>query len=464
MRARDRWATIVALAACDAALLLLGTAIAFWLRFSAGGWPGPTEGGGVTLSFLLLGAALSLAVMAGGGLYRLDDLFAGHREYAGVARACTYAAFTVLLTAFLLDSQLSRGALVLWWACSAVSVACGRFVFRRAVFRIRRAGRLVRRALIVGCDEHAVAIARRLSAPASGWQVLGFLDDYHAIGTPVTNGLRVVGDPKHAVQLAAAYGASDLVLVPHAVSWEAQRDLLELAATRDQPALRLAPGFYHLLATGARPMEANFVPLLTLQRLRITGVDAALKKVIDVGASLAALPALGALAGALALAGGGPVIERQRALGLHARPFDLLVLAPPRGPRPDGGTRRWRLRDAAARSRLSKLPNVVNVLRGHMSLVGPRALPASAPLRDQPWTRTLLLVRPGLTGPHLPNSAWSAAEQSILDVAYVREYSLWLDLRLLVASVLRVLRRERALPAAYHAPAVEPARTEASTS
>ena len=62
----------------------------------------------------------------------------------------------------------------------------------------------------------------------------------------------------------------------------------------------------------------------------------------------------------------------------------------------------------------------------------------------------LLLVRPGLTGPPVTNDdEWSAEEQAIQDVAYVRDYSLWLDLRLLFASLMRVLRWERALPASY---------------
>jgi lipopolysaccharide/colanic/teichoic acid biosynthesis glycosyltransferase len=85
-----------------------------------------------------------------------------------------------------------------------------------------------------------------------------------------------------------------------------------------------------------------------------------------------------------------------------------------------------------------------------MSLVGPRALTSSADLLQQPWTRTLILVRPGLTGPRIVDGdGWTLEEQAIRDVAYVREYSLWMDLRLLFASLLRALRRERALPASY---------------
>lgn len=456
MRRRDQQAVVLALAASDAMMLAWATAAALAARYGISGWPGGPEATTGGLVFLLLTPALALSLMAIDGLYRLDELFSGHREYAGVVRACTYAAFAALLLSFLADVHVARGALLLTWSCSCLFVVGGRFSFRRAVFRLRRSGLLVRRAIIAGSDEHAIAIARRLADPATGWQVIGFLDDYQPVGAEVVDGLRVVGDPSAALEAARVFAASDIILVPHAVSWEAQRDLLEAAALNDQPAVRLAPGLYHLLATGARPLDANYVPLFSLERLRITGLDAALKTAMDYALSLAALPALAAALCPLWLASricqNGALLARQEALGLRGVTFQLLTLAPPGGSEPPSGPRRWawRLRAAAAKSRLGKLPTVVNVLAGRMSLIGPRALCASDGMLERPWARTLLLVRPGLTGPHPANGHWSAEEQAILDVAYVRDYSLWIDLRLLVASVRRALRRERPLPAAYH--------------
>jgi len=464
MPTREQRPIILALAAGDVAMLLWAAAAALAARYDVPGWPGGPGIHSGGLALLLLVPALTLALMIGGSLYRIDELFSGHREYAGVLHACTYAAFAVLALSFMLDVGVSRAALILEWGFSCFFVGAYRFFFRRLVFRLRRSGRLVRRALIAGTDEHAIAIARQLSNDAAGWRVLGFLDDYRPVGTEVTDGLRVVGDPSAAAQLARSLGASDVILLPHAVSWEAQRDLLELAASCDEPAIRLAPGLYQLLAAGTRPLEVNFVPLLTLERLRITGPDAVLKGALDYGIALAAVPPV---AGMLALhwlasrlSGSGPVLRRQPALGLRGRPFHLLVPARPQGPEPESGLRRlpWRLQLALASGRLAKLPNVLNILAGRMSLVGPRALTTSADLLEQPWARTLLLVRPGLTGPRIADGdGWTLQEQAIRDVAYVREYSLWMDLRLLCASLLRALRRERALPASYQPSQVEEA-------
>ncbi len=457
MTKREQQALVIGLLAIDTMLLLWASAIVIAARFGASDWLGGPDGSSVGgLALLLLAPGLMLGLMAAGGLYRVDDLFSGHREYAGVLRACAYAALVILLLAFLLDVDLSRGALVVFWGACVLLVGTGRFAFRRAVFRLRRSGRLVRRALIAGSDEHAITIAQRLSSAATGWQVLGFLDDYQPVGTEVVDGLRVVGDPTAAGETARVLGASDVILVPHAVSWEAQRDILEMAATQERPAVRLAPGLYHLLAAGTRPLDANYVPLLSLERLRITGLDAALKAAMDYALSFLALPALAFLLAFLwviaRLSGGGALLERRPSLGLRSKPFDVLVLAAPPERASPGGTPPWtyRLRRAVAGGRLSKLPNALNVLRGRMSLIGPRAMATTADLSRGPWTQTLLLVRPGLTGPHPANGAeWSPEEQAILDVAYVRDYSLWLDLRLLFASFLRALRRDRVLPASY---------------
>jgi lipopolysaccharide/colanic/teichoic acid biosynthesis glycosyltransferase len=85
-----------------------------------------------------------------------------------------------------------------------------------------------------------------------------------------------------------------------------------------------------------------------------------------------------------------------------------------------------------------------------MSLVGPRAVAESEAGADQPWARNLLLVRPGLTGPAADASRGEGLEeQALKDIAYVRDYSIWLDLRLMFASFKRMLRREKSLPASY---------------
>jgi lipopolysaccharide/colanic/teichoic acid biosynthesis glycosyltransferase len=331
-----------------------------------------------------------------------------------------------------------------------------RFLVRRLVFRLHEAGLFVRKWLIVGADQHAAAVAVQLNSPKSkGIRVIGFLDDYRPLGSRVTDGLSVLGDPRSAFKVAREQGASAIVLVPHAISWESYRDLLEAATDNEEIRVKVAPGLQHLVLMGAQMTDSSFLPLVRLQPLRITGLNAALKRALDCGGSLLLLalaaPVLLACWLASRVDGGGPVLLRQAVLGRRRRPFTLLTLAAPCGPPPAAALSKWAwdLRGMVASGRLAKLPNLVNVLDGHMSLVGPRALPELERF-DQSWMRNLLLVRPGLTGPAAEAFGREGfEEQTLKDIAYVRSYSLWLDLRLLFASFKRALERKRSLPSSY---------------
>ncbi len=451
---------LVMLAAALSAGFFIATYFSFWIAPD----PAPV---GISIVFAVLALLLVTLLFALNRLYDLDVLFAGHREYAAVVRASSYGIAIVLIIAFLTEQAVSPGALALSWLFAVLLVGGLRFHIRRLVFKLREAGHFTRRWLVVGSDEHAAAVAVQLNSPTSkGIRVVGFLDDYRPVGARVTDGLEVLGDPRAVREIARAYGVSTLVVVPHAISWESYRDLLELAAESDSIKIKLAPGLQHLFATGAQMTDSNFLPLVGLQPLRIAGTDAVLKRVLDYVASfllLTVVVPLWALCSVAAwLDSSGPVLLRCPVLGRRQVRFSLLTIAAPNSPPPQDllGRWGWHLRHAIAASRLGKLPNVLNVIAGHMSLVGPRAIRESDSAgMDQHWLRNLLLVRPGVTGPAADAARGRGLEQqTIKDIAYVRSYSIWLDLRLLFVSLKRVLRRKKSLPSSYlamHYPSTE---------
>jgi lipopolysaccharide/colanic/teichoic acid biosynthesis glycosyltransferase len=424
-----------------------------------------TDGGHLLVAAVL--TAYLQGVFALNNLYRPGHLLGGYREYAGVVKAATYAFVALGLASLLAGVGLQREGLVLSWALAVLAVGPARFALRRIAFRLRRRGLLVQRLIVVGADEHALALARELNSPEGhGLQVVGFLDDFRPVGARVLDGLRVLGDPRSAAEVCRQHDVRRMVLVPHAVSWESLRDLLEMAAARSEFRVEMAPGLHHLLAHSPRPAYDGVAPLITLEPLCIRGLNAILKRLLDLCLAVALLPFLGALLALCWLAsrldGGGPVLVRRRALGRAGSVFPLLALAassafmleegPPPVEEPAGWLvqRAWRLRHAVGSGRLGKLPNVLNVLAGRMSLVGPRVVEAERAAGYQPWLLALSLVRPGLTGP-AAGSAAEVEEQALLDVAYIRHYSLWLDLRLLFASLKRVLCRETCLRVSYPA-------------
>jgi sugar transferase EpsL len=156
------------------------------------------------------------------------------------------------------------------------------------------------------------------------------------------------------------------------------------------------------------------------------------------------LPLLLIVAVAVWLGMGRPILFRQERAGWHGRPFAVLKF---RTMREGEGSDRERLTPFGRwlrASSLDELPQLMNVLRGEMALVGPRPLPIRYLARYSDVQRRRHEVRPGLTGWAQVNgrNAASWAEKFTLDVWYVEHRSVWLDLRILAMTLLKVFRRD----------------------
>ncbi|MCJ0764283.1 sugar transferase [Variovorax terrae] len=178
-----------------------------------------------------------------------------------------------------------------------------------------------------------------------------------------------------------------------------------------------------------------------------------MKRLLDVVLSLAALlllsPVLLAAALAIALESGLPVLFRQTRLGLHGREFGMLKFrsmvknAAAIGPyfTADNDPRITRVGRFIRRTSIDELPQIINVLKGDMSLVGPRPdVPAQRALySDADWVQRCS-VRPGITGlaQALLRSAATPQQRLEMDLRYTREASVWFDLRIMVWTVGRL--------------------------
>ncbi len=180
---------------------------------------------------------------------------------------------------------------------------------------------------------------------------------------------------------------------------------------------------------------------------------ATVKRAIDIVGAAAGLaiasPLLALTGAAILLTDGRPVLFRQTRPGLGGRPFRILKFRTMRTPRPDevwyetDSRRVTRLGRFLRRSSLDELPELWNVLRGEMSLVGPRPLLVEYLDQYSPEERRRHDVRPGITGWAAVNGrhALKFRDRLALDVWYVDHWSLALDLRILVLTVYQVLRR-----------------------
>jgi lipopolysaccharide/colanic/teichoic acid biosynthesis glycosyltransferase len=224
-------------------------------------------------------------------------------------------------------------------------------------------------------------------------------------------------------------------VVPTAMAWESFQDLIRTVPALNGHAIRLASGFRDILATNVKVHQLGFTPLLTVERVRITGFDAILKQILDWGVALALSPFVLlfiGVAGAGLAARGRRLFRKVPVMGRGGEGFNLLLLnlEDPKDVRPSV----WRLG-------LRQLPQLANVLLGQMSIVGPRPIPLGRTTEYDRWLPNLRTVKPGLIGPwiirEMPRSLDEEMETNLF---YIRNYTVWLDLEILARSIVRLLR------------------------
>jgi exopolysaccharide biosynthesis polyprenyl glycosylphosphotransferase len=256
--------------------------------------------------------------------------------------------------------------------------------------------------------------------------------------------------------LLAEGAADEVILATHAYPWQT-RLIDRLAREAAGGGVLLLPGPFESLIGRMRYRWVRDLPMVEVVRQREWRVSSPLKRTFDIlGASLLlilGLPAMAATALLVRLTSPGPVIYRQTRVGIHQKPFELLkfrtmhqnaeaatgeVLAQPNDPRltPVGGFLR--------RTRLDELPQLLNVLGGSMSLVGPRPerpVFVRRYLEEVPGYAERFSIAPGLTGLAQINGHYHSTPQNKLryDLAYIANWSLWLDFSTLLRTVKIVL-------------------------
>ena len=358
-------------------------------------------------------------------------------------------------TYFLLDINFPRSVLVLFVVFNYLLLLAWRWLLARVAAPGQR------RVVIVGCGPAAVEVAETIGRHHwHGLTVAGFVvppdEDSPAGEPPAALGPRL-GRVEELPALLAAGGFHHVVLASSAPGWRA-RLLDGLAGARPRHASVLSlPGPYESLIGRMRYRWVHDLPLIEVVRESEWRINRPLKRLVDlVGASLlllAALPLMIACALAVRLSSPGPVLYRQERISRGRKRFWLWkfrtmkedaerdtgeVLASPGDPRltPVGGTLRA--------LRLDELPQLLNVLGGSMSLVGPRPeRPGFVEryLREVPGYAERFSIHPGLTGLAQVNGEYFSSPQNKLryDLAYLANWSLWLDLSILFRTVKIVL-------------------------
>ncbi len=447
--------------------LLVGAAfrLAYWLRFETGL---PIFRLNVVPSFpfyIQLAMALipvQIAIFAMLGLYHRENLLGGAGEYALVFRGTTVGLLLLVVAGFLEPALVfARGWLLLAWLLSFILVAAGRFVLRRMVYFLRRRGYFLSPAVIVGANEEGRLLASQLLRwSTSGLHVLGFVDDGLPVGASVMPGLVNLGRIEDLDTIIETCEVEEAILATSAHSRKEMLMLFRRYGVAEGLNLRLSSGLFEIITTGLNVKEFAYVPLVGVNKVRLTGTDLLLKRTLDIAVALPALilisPLLLLLAILVKVDSRGPAFHRRRVMGVKGRQFDAFKLRTmyvngnsildTRPELKEELAHNHKLKDDPRITRvgrfmrkysLDELPQLINVLLGQMSLVGPRMISPQEMVRYDRWALNLLTVRPGITG------LWQVSGRSDLtyedrvrlDMHYIRNWTIWLDLQLLFQTI-----------------------------
>ncbi|HVL63881.1 MAG TPA: sugar transferase [Actinomycetota bacterium] len=403
------------------------------------------------------------------GLYEPRQVLSPVTEAKQVFHGVVAGAVLILIADSALNMNLARGWALITIATGIAAVGGERLVVRKVLHFLRRRGGDPTRAIVVGANHEARTVAKTLAREGwLGYKILGFVDDTVPAGQEIDGGGIVLGRPADLKRIVAEHRVG-LVLIA-ATAFDAERTNRLLWELQDVDIdLQITSGTVDLMASRMTVQSVAGVPLLYVRRTGMDRAQRTIKRTMDVvGAGLLVLllaPVLAAISLWIKRDSKGPVIFKQVRVGRDGRHFVCWKF---RTMYADAEQRRtelehlnegpgllFKLKDDPRVTRVGKVlrrysldevPQLWNVLRGEMSLVGPRpALPSEVEQYDD-WVRNRLRVKPGMTG------LWQVsgrAETSFsdyvrYDLFYIQNWSLSLDIWILWRTLRAVMSAEGA--------------------
>ena len=469
----------------DFAIIYAALLLAQWLRFGSGFFGVTSSLSGRNALFLLAISGSWLVVLAAYGLYQERNFFPVIDQLFRVLKSVVVGTIILLVMVFLLKANArlqsrlfigfgflaSLGSLFLWRG----------LLFSKLICRLLGQWAVGRKALIVGAGERGCHLAQYIAErPSLGLDVIGFIDDRMALQDAKVSNLAILGTTSDIADVVRKYDVGEIFLGIPSLSHAELLTLIDKCKATQLP-VTLTSELLNVVSQHSSLGKIDGIPAVTIQPNRFSEVGLIIKRCIDlILASLVLLlaaPVL-ALAGILIkLSSPGPVFFKQTRLGRGGRPFTMYKLRTMVRDQDDDIHRQYlkdfistnstvgkndkgeqqfklgndprvtRVGKLLRRLSLDELPQLINVIRGDMSLVGPRPPISYEVELYKEWHTKRLQVKPGITG------LWQVAARSavgfddmvMLDLYYIEHWSLLFDLQLLLKTIPAVFAGKGAL-------------------
>ena len=456
---------IVALFVSDIFSTMIAFLGVFWLRFQSGFFPIDAE---LYLSDLLLPAILIylywLVFYLYNGLYSMSEAPSRTDENIKVFKATSYGVVLLALLTFDFFNVFSIGRviIVIYWLAQLITT----IVFRSIILSIRHNQLLkgigLTPSFIVGCNPKGYEIYGKIQQyKALGYAVIGFVSiDGETVSGNSYRGVPVLGSLSDMKDLIREHKVKQLVI---AFGKDKQEKILEVfnVVAEVRVGMKIIPDMYDIISGMARTQQIYGIPLIDINPGIMQPWEKFLKRIIDIFISVIGLiiilPFGIILALLIRLDTKGPVFYTQDRLGLYGKPFKIIKyrsmkhnVGESNGQvilTTENDQRVTRIGQFIRRYRFDEIPQLVNVLKGDMSIIGPR--PDMPNLTKQlekeiPLYRHRMKVKPGITGwaqisvPY-PQTLEEVIQKFNCDIYYIENMSLKLDLKIMLHTITIIL-------------------------
>ena len=459
---------VLTLALTDVVMASTAFVLAYWMRR----WiPLPDEAQGMGMfsdySGIVLAHVVSVVgVFAFSGLYRLTRIPSRIDEFYSIFAFTTIGTLMgVALSSLLfknspLELDYSRGMILYGWGLTIAFVTLGRAVHGQARTGLRRQGWGRDRVLIVGTGDVGRMILQKIqSNPGLGYEVAGFVATNGSNEIPL--GAQILGHAGDLAPIIEEHQVDEVIIaLPEATHQEILMLLSE--CERGKVMIKVYPDVFQIMASQVSIGDLGGLPLLTVRDIALRGWWLAAKRLMDVVGAACGLifisPLLMLMAILVKLDSRGPVFYAQERMGLDARPFQMLKFRSMRqdaevsGPgwTVENDPRVTRLGRFIRRINVDELPQLINVLIGEMSLVGPRP---ERPIYVNQFRRSIPRYmerhweKAGMTGWAQVNGLrgdTSIAERTKYDLWYIENWSLLLDIKILIRTFFNLFQAPNA--------------------
>ncbi|MDP2728449.1 MAG: undecaprenyl-phosphate glucose phosphotransferase [Dehalococcoidia bacterium] len=452
----------VALVIGDLAMINVATLIAYFLRFQTGLLPQAQEFHqlGDYAGVALLETVLFPLFLAAKGGYRVKRSPSRLDEFSRVFSMVSIGTVVVMAIASFIapDFNYSRAIFSLGWILTILLIWIVRMLQYNVHSMMRRRGMIPERVLIVGTGEMARSIQQRIArAPWLGYQVLGLVGDNSAREAATLGPVSEIGN------LVRSNGATEVIVAEPSLT---HRDILDIISRceKEHVNIKVFPDVFQIMTSEAAIGDLDGLPMVSIRDTALRGWNLRIKRLMDVVVSSVILIPLSPLMLTTAIlikitSPSGPTFYLQERVGLDGKPFQVIKF---RSMRPDAeektgpvwagkeDPRTTRLGAFLRRWSIDETPQFVNVLLGEMSLVGPRP---ERPVFVEEFSHRVPRYlerhkeKAGLTGwaqVHGLRGQVSIEERTAYDLWYVEHWTVWLDLKIILLTILEILKGENA--------------------